>query len=293
MRMLSHVLLIALLAGIPSPRAMAQTTLAWKLKAGEEFGLHVEQQTTSTVTVVNKIVKTTIEMTLDSTWSVESVESGTAKIKQTVRRVQVKVQAADTAPVEYDTAAPGQPGGAAGALAVAVRPLIDPGSSILLTMNARGEIAAAELSPKLTELWDAGKPAVGDQTAAAAGSIDALLKQPLVVLPAKELAEGDKWETTRDLATPAGKFTQKIEYTYDGRKQTADTISFSASLSPAATGKSKIKEQSQTGTIHFDSQAGRFVSGEQTQKLVTETPYRDATITVVVESQIKRTLDPK
>jgi len=296
MRRVGITILFAAVA-FAAPPARAQTTLAWKLAAGERFDLHVEQQTASTVTVVNKTTKTTIEMTLDSTWAIESVEDGIAKIRQTIRRAQVKVQAADSPPVVYDTAAPGQPSGAEKDLATAVGPLVDPDSSILLTMNERGEIAAAELSPRLAELWAAGKPAAAAKKQPAQQSLDALLKQPLVILPAKAVARGEKWETTRELTTPTGKFSQQIDYTYDGRRDVAgkssDAISFSATLAPAAPGKFKIKEQSQTGTIHFDGEAGRMISGEQKQMLVTETPYRDATITVVVESQVSRSLTPR
>ncbi|HUE75087.1 MAG TPA: hypothetical protein VMP01_29735 [Pirellulaceae bacterium] len=286
MPLTNQFLVAVVVAGMFAAQAAGQMPLAWKLKAGEKFDLHVEQQTASTVSVVNKTTKTSIEMTLDSHWTVESVEDGTAKIRQTVRRVQMKVQAADTAPLAYDTASPGQPSGAVRDLANAVAPLVDPESSIVMTMNERGEIQSVELSPKLAALLDSAQPA--------SQSLDALLKQPLVTLPAKAVSAGDTWEATRELATPAGKFTQQTEYTLGEPKEaggtTADAITYSATLTPVAAGKAKIKEQSQTGTVLFDGQAGRFLSGEQSQKLVTETPYREATITVVVESQIKRTL---
>ncbi len=274
--------------GLCAP-SFAQTSLAWNLKAGEKYDLHVEQQTASTVTVVTKTTKTAIEMTLDSVWRVESVDSGTAKIRQQVGRVQIQVQAADAAPVAYDTSAPGQPSGAARDLANAVAPLVDREASILLTMNERGEILSVDLSPKLAAAFDAARPA--------AHNLDALLKQPLATLPAKAVSPGDTWETTRELVTPAGKFTQKTEYTLGEPKQTADAavdaIRYSATLTPLTPGKAKIKEQSQTGSVLFDNGSGRFVSGEQSQKLVTETPYRGATITVVVETQVKRTLTAK
>lgn len=285
------------LAALPHT-CQGQTALDWKLKAGEKYDLHVLQQTNSTVTVVNKTVKTAIEIALDSTWSVESVSEGAAKIRQTIARVQVKVQAADSPLVAYDTAASEKPSGAARDLAAAVGPLVDPQSSLLLTMTDRGEIISVEWSPRLAELWNAGQAGAGDRKESPAKeSLDALLKQPLAILPEKAVAKGDKWDTSRELHTPSGKFTQKVEYTYAGRRDSvagaADAISFAAFLTPAAQGKAKIKEQSQTGTILFDGQAGRLRSSEQSQRLVTETPYRDATITVVVESQVTRTLTPQ
>jgi hypothetical protein len=283
---MNHFFLAAAAVAVLASQAAGQMPLAWKLKAGEKFDLHVEQQTATTVTVVTKTTKTSIEMTLDSAWVVESVEEGIAKIRQTVGRVQMKVQAADAAPLAYDTASPGQPSGAARDLANAVAPLVDPEASILLTMNERGEIQSVELSPKLAAVLDSAKPD--------SQSLDALLKQPLVTLPAQAVSTSDSWETSRELATPAGKFTQQTEYTLGEPKEaggtTAEAITYTATLTPVAAGKAKIKEQSQTGTVLFDREAGRFLSGEQSQKLVTETPYRGATIKVVVESQIKRTL---
>ena len=286
----SRWLAVVLIGGIacPAVTALAQEPLAWKLKPGDKLELHVEQQTSSTVTVVNKTTKTTIEMTLDSTWSVDSVENEAAKIRQTVQRVQVKVQAADAPAVAYDTAARIQPTGAARDLAAALAPLVDPESSILLTMNLQGEIASVELSPKLASAFD--------KSTAASQSLEALLKQPLITLPAKPVAAGESWETSRELKTPAGKFTQQTAYKLGEPNDPASTaaeITYSAMLTPVAPGTAKIKEQSHTGTVRFDNQAGRYVSGEQSQKLVTETPYREATITVVVESHVKRTLTPK
>ena len=288
---------IVAVAFVVGPRVgVAQSELAWKLEPGQQFDLHVEQQSASTVTVVNKTTKTTIEMTLDSRWVVEGVVDGNAKIRQSVRRAQVKVQAADSPLVAYDTSSPGQPSGAQKDLADAVGLLVDPQSSILLTMNSRGEILAVELSPKLAQLWDAAKSA--DKTSGSAEqNLDTLLKQPLVILPDKAISKGDKWQITRDLTTPAGKFSQKIDYSFDGRSenlaQMADGISYSSTLAPTAPGKTKIKEQSQVGKVLFDVEAGRFVSSEQKQRLVTETPYRNATITVVVESQMSRMLTPQ
>ena len=281
-------LLLAVLGTSAAVEATAQSAITWKLKEGDQFQLHVQQQTVSTVTVVSKTTKTTIEMTLDSTWKVESVENRTAMIRQTIDRVQVKVQAADTPQVVYDTASPGQPSGAARDLAAALSPLVDPKSSLLLTMNERGEVSSVELSDKLAAAFDKSAPA--------AQSLDALLKQPLVILPEKALAAGDKWESTRELTTPAGKFTQQTEYKLGEPKDAAGAlaqITYSATLTPVVALKAKITDQSQTGTVLFDRQAGRYLSGEQAQKLVTETPYREATIRVVIESQVKRTLAEK
>lgn len=276
-----------LTAWLSPSAASAETTLAWKLQPGDELMLHTEQSTTTSATVVSKTVKTSIAMQLDSRWRVEGVEDGVFKIRQTITRAQATMQAADSPAITYDTAAAGQPPSAARDLTAALAPLVDPEASILLSMNERGEILSAELSPKLKELTVVGKDGP-------TASLDTLLKQPLVTLPDKPIDEGSTWKVDRDISTPAGKYSQATTYTYEGEKEwqgkTAAAIAVESTLTPIQAGKAKLKEQSQTGTIHFDAAAGRMLSSEQKQRIVTETPYRDTTITVEVVSEVTRRL---
>lgn len=280
-----------ILWGVPRS-ACAQTTLAWKLQPGDHLALHTEQQSNTTATVVGKTVKTSVGIQLDSLWLVEDLTDGTVRIKQTVSRVQATMQAADAPLVSYDSADAGQPSGAARDLAAALAPLVDPESSILLTMNERGEILSVELSPKLKQLTSSGAGNATQGNVAAAG-LETLLKQPLVTLPDGPVEAGGQWKVERELDTPAGKYAQTTTYSLEGEKElqgkTAAAIAFDSTLKPVQTGKTKLKEQSQSGTVYFDAAAGRMISSEQKQRLVTETPYRDATITVEVVSEVKRT----
>lgn len=280
---------ITVLGGAPRS-ACAQTTLAWKLQPGDKLALHTEQQTNTTATVVGKTVKTSIGIQLDSQWLVEDVTDGTARIKQTVSRVQATMQAADAPLVSYDSADAGQPTGAARDLAAALAPLVDPESSIVLTMNERGEVLSVELSPKLKSM-ETGNQA---REKAAGAGLETLLKQPLVTLPQQPVDAGGQWKVERELNTPAGKYAQTTTYTFDGEKKfqgkSAAAIAFDSTLKPLQPGKAKLKEQSQSGTVYFDAGAGRMVASEQQQRIITETPYRDATITVEVVSEVKRTL---
>lgn len=287
-RGLTKVAIITLAALLPLP-VRGEVELALRFVAGEQYDLHVEQKTISTATVNNRPIKTTIEMTLDSTWEVTSAEGGAAKIKQVVKRVQVKMQLADGAPVEYDSAQTTQPSGAARELAAAVRALVDPEASIELAINQRGEITSAGLSPRLAELWKTGDKPVARE------SLDALLKQPLVELPQRPVSPKDQWKSSRELATPTGKYKQETTYTYQGRQDReqapVDTIRYESRLTPIEPARAKVKEQSQSGTVVLaDFQKEKWLQSEQQQKLVTETPYRESTITVVVETQVKRTL---
>ena len=52
-----------------------------------------------------------------------------------------------------------------------------------------------------------------------------------------------------------------------------------------AVGKLAVKSHQQSGTVQFAVEAGRVTQAEQTQKLVTERPYRETTIVVTLSSR--------
>jgi len=60
-----------------------------------------------------------------------------------------------------------------------------------------------------------------------------------------------------------------------------------------APGKLAVKSHEQSGTILFAVNQGRVSEAEQTQKLVTERLYREATIVVTLSSQQKTTVMAK
>jgi hypothetical protein len=285
----------------PSP-VLAQKTLRWKLKAGDELPVIIEQRTVSTVSFGSKSAKTTLDMTLETLWKVEAADARQAKITQTVKRIAVKMQAGEGGPISYDSAAKETPIGDAKNLAAAVQPLLGEGCVIVVTMDARGDVLSAEPSAKLAELWNGAKT----ETSAKRGSDAAkeLLKRSLVLLPEKAVAADDsgklKWSSEREVQIPIGKVKQTTEFTYAGEADSGghklDKIEFSSRLELAAGGaknlKLTLKEQKQTGHALFSAEQGRVVSAEQTQKLVTEAPYRETIITVTVESTVKTQIGP-
>src|SRR4051812_40692176 len=54
--------------------ALAQKTLRWKFKPGDELGVKIEQRTVSTVSFGSKSAKTTLEMTLETLWKAEAAD---------------------------------------------------------------------------------------------------------------------------------------------------------------------------------------------------------------------------
>ena len=112
-----------------------------------------------------------------------------------------------------------------------------------------------------------------------------MLRRPLVVLPEKEVKAGDTWIVASDRATAAGPL--KLETTY--RLENIDEkslakIAMTAKAQPGPGSKTSIKEHQHSGSISFSANEGRLMQIDQKQKLVTERPYRETTITVTLDS---------
>ncbi|MCE9524730.1 MAG: hypothetical protein K8R36_01600 [Planctomycetales bacterium] len=291
------LLSLAILLITASP-ALAQKTLRWKLKAGDQLQVNVTQQKTATTTIAGKPVKMTEEMTFETLWSVDSADEKQAKITQTVKRLAMKMQLGDAAPIAYDSAAKTAPVGTAKEIAAAVKPLFEEGSSLLVTMNTRGEVLSAEPSPKLAEHWKSpGKKEIDSTT-------QEMLKRPIILLPEGPVGTAEvgktKWNSEREVEMRNGKVKQSLEFVYGGEAEAAgqklDKIDFTSTLQLTPGGpkslKLTLKEQKQTGHSLFSADLGRVVSAEQTQTLVTEAPYRETIITVAVESTVKTVISP-
>ena len=297
------LLLVLTLLISTSSSALAQKPLRWKLAAGEQLQVNVTQQTTSSVIIAGKPVKTTMELTLETQWSVDSADENQIKITQTVNRLAVKMQSGGSPPIAFDSVAKNLPVGTAKEVATAVKPLLEEGSALIVTMDTRGEVLSAEPNAKLAKLWKStASKAIGGPGGMA--SSQELLKRSIVLLPEKPVAAADagkaKWSKEREVEIPIGKVTQSTEFTYAGEVEEAgkklDKIDFTSKLTLVPGGskslKLTLKEQTQTGHAFFSAENGRVVSAEQTQKLVTEAPYRETVVTVTVESTVKTLVSP-
>lgn len=297
------VLTLAILLVSASP-ALAQKNLRWKLAAGDQLQVDVNQQTTSSVIIPGnamKSVKTKMEMTLETLWTIESADEKQIKISQTVKRLAVKLQIGDANPIAYDSAPKTPPVGAAKDFATAAKPLLEEGSALIVTMDTRGEVLSAEPSKKLAELWKIP----GAKVPGGAGSkesVEDLLKRSIVLLPEMRVTADDagkaKWIKEREVEIAIGKVKQSTEFVYAGEVEEGgkklDKIDFTSKLTLVPGGakslKLTLKEQTQTGHALFSAEQGRVVSAEQTQHLVTEAPYRETLITVTVDSTVKTTI---
>jgi uncharacterized protein DUF6263 len=291
MRIKCMTMLKAVVVGMVLPVVgNAQTSLRWNLGLADKIGIEVTQQTTCDVAYAGKKTTTQIDLTMRLGWEVVSVEAGRIRIKQTLTGVTMRMESPEAGRVEFDSAQTTRPTGRNADLAAAIGPLL--ASSLEMTMNERGEVLEAKPATEPAEKQvgsadDAMKPPLLTKE-----MVQQLLRQPLALLPEKPVYPDETWTTQTELKTPLGQARQATTYRYmgpieeDGIK--LDRISVVTTLQlgeSSASTKLKIKEHQQTGTILFSSATGRLVHAEQTQKLLTERPYRETTIVVTLVSK--------
>jgi hypothetical protein len=281
--------------------AAAQSPLRWKLSEGEQLVILVEQHTTSDVSFSGKQLSTTIDLKLDMLWEVTAVKPGEIELKQTIRQIQLKLQPAGAAALEYDSASKAWPAAQARDLATAISPLI--GAELSVTMNGRGAIQEVKAANEAAEQLLAGESAAG-RAAFSKAHLRQLLGQSLIIFPEKSVAEGDSWTSDTNLTAALGEFKRQTTYTLAGLEEREGTslakIESTTKLEPVApqgggtaakpAAAPKVKSHEQTGTILFDPESGKLVEANETQELVTERPYRDTTIVVSLKSEQKTTL---
>lgn len=285
------LLLIGSLAGT----ALGQESLRWKLDKGAKYELQMKQQTASLVTLSSKKLSSTVDLQVNVGWDVTSAEEDQFVIEQTIESIRIEMKGPDQNPVVYDSRERKALVGSAKDLAGAVSGLL--GAKFRTTMTSQGAITAAErVSPPTADLVPGG-----DVARALAGNkeaIEQLLSRPLLPLP-KEAVE--TWTDERQTKAALGDVKLKRTFTLSGTEdrggKPATKIDVKGELEIKPAGETKpagsLKTQSHTGTVWFAKDPGRFVASETTQRLVTESMYRDSTITVDLTTTLTTTLSAK
>jgi hypothetical protein len=276
----------------------AQEPLRWKLEKGQRFQLQTTQTTESLVTFGPRKLPTTMEVLLVIGWEVQQADQEQFTIEQQVDAIRIDMKASNEIHTIYDSRERKAVVGAAKELQASVAPLL--GKKFTLVMNSQGEISSAKV---------AGESAAGESAAAIPGldasSIEALLRQAIVPLPKTLDGSEPTWTDERQTKVALGELTQKRTFTLagnedrDGKPAAKITVTGELSLTPPADQKleqkspPRVKESKLQGTIWFAREAGRLLSSETTQRLVTESTYRDSTITVQLDTTVKSTLTPR
>ena len=270
----------------------AQQTLRWKFADGQSFQIRFEQTTTTETSGVGKDTGINMRMQMGMTWDVESVQQGgDAQITQQFDSLKLSMKSGKAEAIEYDSTSNEPPAGAAATIAAGVKPLL--GARFNVSMTARGAIRDVTLPAETAAALQEIDTASIKQLFSAEG-ITTILRQSAVELPEQAVDAGDMWEVASETKTPLGLLKQTQTYKLVGQVDSAKKITVSAELELVdATNKLELLDQSGSGTLLFDSELGRIVRSEATQKLTTERPYREFKIKVVTTSTSVMTIDSK
>jgi len=255
--------------------AGAQKKLRWKAKTGDRFHVVLSTDTKQSMTIGPQTIEIPNSLQIEQVWSVKNVnEQGDFKIDSVVNRVMIEANT-PLGKIRYDSAAKEQPGGQlAQMFAGVVKPLV--GMKTSVTMSPRGKLSEFKADPAVMKKL---------QGAGGAGQMfppDALEKMMVSVSPEfpENLLAGDKWENAAETVGQGGaKMKVSNSYTYAGEEKkanlTLDRIDIKSDIEMPDGMKAmgielKLVDQSNSGKLFFDNEAGHITSSEAKQKLMME-----------------------
>ncbi len=266
--------------------------LSWKFQPGQKWNVTLQGETNSTSVLDTRTLRTRLETSVETEWTIDAVNDGTAELTQQILRLRMTGTGVDGVGILFDSAATEKPVGPAKEIAAAVAPYV--GAKVHCKMNARGEISDVVPSAELAKLLEAEQEFASQPSLA----LD-LLQQPLCLVPGKEVATDATWEHERKLKLPTGVFMQHQTYALAAEDPNRALpagqvrITVTASLKPVDTmKKSPLQAQEQSGEFLFDATAGLLVRSIITQKLTVSNPFRDKEIIVKTTSERRIELKP-
>lgn len=291
--------LLLVVAALSSREMANAQELRWKLQKGENFQLQMKQQTNSIVSLTSRKLNSTVDLQVNVSWEVKSAEQDQFMIEQTIDSIRIEMKGPDGQPVKYSSAEKVAVVGAAKDLQAAVSGLL--GMKFSLTMNPLGAISSAKrITPEVNAAIGTGEAA--KIAALSKESIEQLLLQPLLPLPQTSVGSEGSWTDEKKSKAALGDVKLTRTFTLAGTEDRAGkpatkiTIQGELTLTPLAAAPKnapQLKQQSHTGTAWFAKEAGRLVAVESTQRLVTESMYRDSMITVDLTTNLSTTLSPQ
>jgi hypothetical protein len=251
-----------------------EVSLEWKFKEGKAFYQEMKTETKQTMKVSGTDVPQNQEQTFWFSWTPKQKEAdGSWVIEQEIIGVQIKIDIGGTK-IEYDSRTETK---SANPLGDFFKALI--GSKFKLTLNKDYKVTKVEGRDEfLNNLIKANPQMEGLlKSILSDDAIKEMVEPTFGFLPTKKVKEGDKWERTSKLDMgPIGKYENSFKYTYKGISEKADKISVETDVKyipPADTAATKsnlpfkiksadLKSTKSSGTILFDSDAGRIKSSE-------------------------------
>jgi hypothetical protein len=260
---------LLLIAGTALPARAAAPSLRWKFTTGESLHYQMEQKAVTEVKANGQNIKTTVTQTLDTTWTVQSVDpSGAAAMAQSIDRLRTKIESPFGA-FEYDSKSDKQPEGAVAAGIVPVLKALV-GAQFKYKISPLGELSDIQVPEGLMKtLKDAG-PTAANAGMFSEDGLKNMIRESSLILPAQALDQ--PWTRQKKIPSPPiGTQILDLTYKYEGTDNGEAKIGTQTkvSLEPAPNSNLDVKlgAQDGKGAFYFDSKAGRVVRSSVAQKL--------------------------
>jgi hypothetical protein len=277
---------------IAAPPAAAQTRLRWRLDQGQQLRVRVSQTIRTEMRAGEKPATMTVLAAMEMRWRVDRVDDdGTLHLSQAFSRLILRSAPADGPEVAYDSASTEPPPRALSEIAAAVQPLL--ASRFTVAMSPRGEFSTVQPS-------DASDDRLHQPTAGAwAGllspsGMERTLRQCLGLLPDRPVEPGDTWQHRDQFDAPQGPVRIVSTYRYQGTTMVDDRplevirMETDSTLGPppGAFDEPVQRQQTHTGTYHFDASAGHLVRSHIVQSMTSEVASGDQPIRVTASSTL-------
>ena len=285
------------LSGLLALQVEAET-LQWKFAVGDVYQLEVQQTVKQTTTVLLQPVEATTSLSMGVRWEITAIRpDGSAELTQTFEKISLKVQAEDSAEVDYDSDRTKQPSASGNQLHQAISPLLK--TPFQIVMQPDGQISEVKASEDSLKKIREASGSVKLRAAMSPEGLQNMLALVSTPLPEKEVQAGDTWQRERRSGVGGQELEVAHNFKYTGPEEVDGVelakIEFSTTLKPAdAEGASAqgpvIQSQDSTGVYWFDAGSGYPTRCEQTQTLVTNKKLREFTIEVSATSQTRCSL---
>jgi hypothetical protein len=245
--------------------ARAADPVTWKFKVGEGNHYRMTQKMTIDIQMDEGASETQdITNVIDMSWIADEVnDDGSARLTQTIDRMQMTIEPKGRDKVEFDSKATDEPQGFAAMVAPLFRELSR--AMFKLTMSPRGKVSDVEVPESLVAALAASPGAAVMGDLATAKGLEDTMSRMSFEMP-ETLETGTTWTSTTETNNPAlGKQTITITYKYVGprEKDGAKLEVFEPRLEIAFAGGvaiATIEEQKSSGEVLFNRSAGRLES---------------------------------
>jgi hypothetical protein len=260
------------------PTAARGESLRWKFKPGEVLHYTMDQKTATLAKLPGgQEIKTSLNQTIEMTWTVKSVaEGGAAEVVQTIDRIRDQVEA-PVGSFVYDSKDPKEPDGLVAAARVPLfKALL--GAQIPFKMSELGEPSEVHVPDKVGQaLRDMGPAAAAAGAMFSEDGLKEMITQSSLILPRDDVAAGKSWtRQTRNSVPPLGTVVIDATYKYEGPAPGPGPdlvkigLATKVEIQPAEgepnanTSGLKIRSQKSQGTYVFDKAGGHVLDSSLT-----------------------------